>query len=294
MKKILVLPAIMIGLTYCSMSFASVIIETAHNFSAVKNLILNDKDPQHTLLALDDDDTLTMMPCPSQTNCQYLGGPAWFTWQSGLPAGTSDRVYNNFNQLLDINNIIFGLSSMPIVESDIPAILQTAHDLKMPMVVTSARGYQMIAATEKQFSEDNILNVIEDSAVKTAKNKISYAGNYIPEGATRPVAYENGILYLAGQNKGLMLEDFLAKTGQTNNIHEIIFVDDATKNVSDVANAFANNSAVDVISVHYTYLEKHKADFLTGRDSKKLQAAANAQWFGILTALKENLPGLFI
>ena len=91
-----------------------------------------------------------------------------------------------------------------------------------------------------------------------------------------------------------MLRDFLAKTDQTKNIHEIIFVDDATQNVTDAANAFADTSAVNVISVHYTYLEKHKADFLTGKDSKKLQAIANAQWFGILTALKENLPGLFI
>jgi len=279
--------------SYSLSGFANAIIETAPSFSMVQELILNDKDPQHTLLVMDDDDTLTMMPCPSQSNCQYLGGPAWFSWQESLPANDSNRVYSSFAQLLNISNLLVAMSSdAPVVESDIPAILKTAQQLKMPMLVETARNYETIPATETEFSNDGILNIIENTALKTPSNNISFPGYYIPEGATRPVAYENGILYCAGQNKGLMLQDFLNRIKQVDNIHEIIFVDDTQKNVTDVASAYESDTAINVIGVYYTYLEAQKNAFTIGPDAKKLQATANAEWHTVDAALKKNLLSL--
>lgn len=271
---------------------ATSVIQTAQHFSDIKKIILSVKDPQHTLLALDDDDTLTMMPCPTPSNCQYLGGPTWFTWQAGLPANHPDRIYRSFSQLLNINNLIFWVSRMPLVESTIPDVLKIANRLKMPIVIASARGFTMIPATEKQLSEDGIFEIIKKRALPTSDHQISFPGYYMTPHTTREIAYQNGILYFAGQNKGIMIQDFLKKTHQTNHIHNIIFVDDTYQNDLDVANAYKHNAHVKVISVYYTYLKAHQKAFLTDKNAKKLQAMANQRWYAIDHVLQKNLPGL--
>jgi hypothetical protein len=107
----------------------------------------------------------------------------------------------------------------------------------------------------------------------------------------RPIAYEHGILYLAGLNKGVMLQQFLAKTHETHHIRHIIFVDDTMQNVIDVAKAFKNDPSVNVVSIHYTRLEAHKAALTTGKNAKQLQAIATKEWEDVEASLKRNLPG---
>ena len=107
----------------------------------------------------------------------------------------------------------------------------------------------------------------------------------------RPIAYINGILYLSGQDKGVMLQQFLKKTKQKNNITEIIFADDDIQNAEDVANAFKNDRNINVISIHYTGMDAHKAAFLTGPNAAQLQAIENTRWYAIRSALKTQLPG---
>src|SRR3569623_232893 len=83
-------------LLFISASFADSTVISANSFKEVQSLLQKAKNPHHVLLALDDDDTLTMMPCPSPSRCQYLGGPAWFNWQSSLPANSKDRIWKTF------------------------------------------------------------------------------------------------------------------------------------------------------------------------------------------------------
>lgn len=275
--------------------FADSTIVTADSFAQVQQMVEKDKQPHHLLLALDDDDTLTMMPCPSPSHCQYLGGPAWYTWQSQLPATSPVRIWKTFPQLLAINNLLFTMSEMPLTDKTIPAALQLTHQRGAYIVVASARGYDMMNATEKQFKDNGILNIIKESAIPTPRDHISFPGFYMPtpwrKEPVRPIAYVHGILYWEGQNKGVMLQQFLAKTKKTNAIKEIIFVDDQHSNVVDVAKAYKNDPHVHVISVYYTKLKEHKAEFLTGKNAKKLQATANAQWFAIRDALRKNVLG---
>lgn len=275
--------------------FADSTIVSLSSFNDIQQLLLQQQHPKQVLLALDDDDTLTMMPCPSQHHCQYLGGPAWFTWQSKLPTTSRDRIYKSLSQLIDINKLIFTMSRMVIDDPAIPETLKTADKLGMNMIVASARGYDMMGATEVQFSQDHIFKLIEKNAIKTDGNHISYPGFYFPTAwnkkPTRPISYVHGTLYLAGQNKGIMLQQFLEKTNNAHKIRIIIFVDDTMQNVKDVANAYAKDPAVHVISVHYTRLSAHKAAFLTGKNAKQLQAQANKQWYAIRDAMRKNLIG---
>ena len=104
--------------------FANSTLTSVQHFSDVARLIKKAPHPHHTLLVLDDDDTLTMMPCPTKTQCQYLGGPAWFNWQSALPANDPDRIWKTPSQLWAINNLIFSMSKMPLDDAAIPTVLK--------------------------------------------------------------------------------------------------------------------------------------------------------------------------
>ncbi|MDP1573812.1 MAG: DUF2608 domain-containing protein [Coxiellaceae bacterium] len=280
----------------CSQTlFANSTIITANSFDVVNALIAKDKTPSNTLLALDDDDTLTAMPCDSSGNCQHLGGPSWYQWQSSLAEGSADRIWKNTGELLSINKLVFAMSSMPLTDPAIPSTLENANKLGVSTVMVTARGYDMISETENQLSQDHILSIIENGALKTPTNHISFPDYYYPTpwngNSPRQIAYVNGGLYVAGQDKGVMIKQFLEKTEQTTRISNIIFVDDTYQNDVDVANAYKNDPNVNVVCVYYTRLSARKEAFLTGKDSAKLQAQANQEWFNIRNILSKNLVG---
>lgn len=298
MKKYSVL-TILLSFFFIQPIYANSTIISTNSFSTIKHLIKKNKDPHHLLLALDDDDTLTMMPCSgplSQSkSCQYLGGPAWFEWQSKLPPSSKDRVWRTFSQLCAIDNFILSFSKMPIDDPQIPSTLKLADDLGVLTTVVTARDQHMINATETQFTQDRLLKLVKKDAIKTPEGHLSFPGFYFPKvwnnKAVRPIAYLHGVLYESGLNKGEMIKQFLNKTHETKAIKNIIFVDDTMQNVKDVAATFAHDPNVNVISVHFTRLSKHKADFLTGPHAKELQAIATKQWKNINSALKKNVLG---
>ncbi|OGT25869.1 MAG: hypothetical protein A3I77_01240 [Gammaproteobacteria bacterium RIFCSPLOWO2_02_FULL_42_14] len=274
-------------------SFATSVIGSVNSFQPIAKIITAAKHPHHLLLVLDDDDTLTMMPCSSQPHCQYLGSAEWFNWQSALPANNPNRVSPSFAKVIAIADYLIDASNMPLAESDIPAVLKLAHDRGVSVLVETARGYNLIPATEQQFSNDHILSLIEASAILSKTGHISFAGDYFPKkelGLTthRAIAYENGVLYVAGQNKGIMLKEFLEKTGKSSQFTHIVFLDDTYQNIVDVAAAYQQMPNVDVDSLHDLHLQEHKSQFM---HSKKLQHIASTEWKHLAAADKANLPG---
>jgi hypothetical protein len=274
---------------------ANSIIVSLDSFKDVQQLLLQQKHPKQTLLVMDDDDTLTMMPCPTKNHCQYLGGPAWFAWQSKLPQNSKQRIWKSFPALLSINNLIFSMSKMPLTDSHIPVTLKIAQQQGIKTIVASARGYDMVNPTETQFTQDGIFDLIRNNAIKTPDDHTGFPGIYNPakwnNKSVRAIAYVHGILYLAGQNKGVMLQQFLAKTKNTRKIRMIIFVDDTMQNVKEVASAYAKDANMNAVSIHFTRLASHKAAFLSGKNAKKWQAQATQQWFAIRHAMRKNLIG---
>lgn len=280
---------IIISFISCA-SFAKSTVVSMNQFNKLDSLIAKDQNPTHTLLVMDDDDTLTMMPCDAR-KCQYLGGPAWFQWQSELPANSPARAAKTFTGLLADNTFLMDMSHMPLVEQSIPQVLQNAKSKGIRLLVATARGSDMLGATERQFQEDQILSLIASDTITTPSGQPTFPGAYLPKHGTRSIAYQNGILYLAGQNKGVMLKDFLQKTHMSQQITHIIFIDDTYQNVKQVAEAYANNPLVDVTSIYYTHLQSHKGRFLTGTEALKLQHLAALRWKRIQQSLEHNLPG---
>lgn len=293
--------AILIGVILFSTTvFAHSKIISAMRFTDVNAILKITQDPKHVLVVLDDDDTLTMLPCypysvgsTPKTACQYLGSPYWFNWQSGMSKNNPERIWNSFSQLISINNLIFNASKMPLDDPSIPAFLRDAKARGAHIIVETARSYSMLGATETQLTQDNILNLIERAAIKTPDGHISFPGYYFPtpwnHHPVRCIAYSHGILYAAGQNKGVMLQQFLAKTHQTSNIKTIIFVDDTLQNVKEVAAAFANDPAVDVLSIRFLRLANQKEAFIKGKHAKQFQAVATRQWQSIRANLRKNI-----
>lgn len=293
LKKVLVVAATAL---FIQPVFASSSIITANSFKTVETLLQQDKQPQQTLLVMDNDDTLTMMPCASAKNCQYLGGPAWYQWQSQLSPADTQRVAKDTAGLLAISNLIFTATQSALVDPEIPNTLKMADDEGVSLLVSTDRGYPMSNATESSFNNLGIMAPIEKNALKTASGDTGYASPYLPtpwdQNPVRSIAYMNGVLYGSGQNKGMLIEQLLQKTGNATNIRTIIFVDDTYKNVQNVADAYQNNTNVNAICIYFNRLETHKNNFLTGKNAKKLQAIATQQWTSIHAALTKNLPGL--
>ncbi|OGT98134.1 MAG: hypothetical protein A2298_03910, partial [Gammaproteobacteria bacterium RIFOXYB2_FULL_38_6] len=201
-------------------------------------------DPHKTLVVLDSDDTIIKMPCSDPLNpkqCQYLGGPAWFDWQSSLPANSSEKIASSFNELLLDENIMMAVSNMVYTESSVPKTLMALKKQGAIFLVETARNSNYSNNTNRQFAalkvnkNFSLSQFFAENSLIGLNNLPSLPSPYAPCGDknARPVRYESGILYLAGQDKGKMLHCFL-KTVHANQIQNIIFLDDEQKNADSV------------------------------------------------------------
>jgi len=291
-------------------SFAD-LAEVVKNFGA--------DEMKRTLVVMDDDDTLTMMECtnPDRTSsCQYLGGPAWYSWQSNLITEyekSADKkipllpyqVAVNQTDLLKISSLLLSINEMVYTENNIPEILLSLSQAGVKLVVLTARGSSNISATEAQFSARKVaggeytdfLDLISKNSLKGNKSGMtSIASPFIPKHCNmnpdlpnaRLASYRQGVMYVAGQNKGAMLQCLLSLT-DSSKIRNIVFIDDTKQNVNDVYNAFSKSQNYNVTALHYTKLQKHKLALTEGGRAKEYQKAANTRWVSIKNNLNQQL-----
>jgi hypothetical protein len=276
-------------------------IITTSRFSDL-NEIIKKLDPKHTLLVMDDDDTLNMIKC-TDTQCQYLGGPAWYSWQKSLLTKESPyRVAATENDLSKITTLLLSINYMTYPESDIPNVLESLSKSGVKLLVETARGPSHLSATENQFNHlqlaqgsnhKNLLDLINKNALIGKKSKItSLASPFIPCGKDAPqgayaVSYQQGVMYAAGQNKGMIL-NCLLKSTESSGIKNIVFIDDTLVNVQHVYNQF-KGSELNVKAIHYTALAEHKKALTVGRNKMQYQDVAWARWEAIKTILDVEL-----
>lgn len=272
------------------------------SFNELRENILEDfkDDLEDTLLVMDDDDTLTMMKCdtknPSKENCQYLGGPAWFAWQQKL-LDKNQSIAKNFNELLDISNLLFSLNNMEYTQNDVPDVLKSLTNAQLNLLVLTARGGEAADATTNQFSnlytdttkKSTLMELIQNNALKGKRSKItSIASPFNVKGQKKEVTYKQGVMYISGQNKGELLH-YLLKNTRSFNIKNIVFIDDTLQNVKDVDSAFKDSSRYNVRAYHYTALQKHKNMLTKGKNAQKYQKWANDRWDSIKKVLNKQL-----
>lgn len=263
--------------------------------------------PAHTLVVMDDDDTLTMMSCPDSKQldtCQYLGGPAWFSWQqSQVENMAQPRVADSFNGLLTASSMLLSINYMPYTATDVPVVLNNLTGRGVRLLVETARGNDNVSATERQFARldnqsynkqyPNLLSLVSENSLRFEKGagKVS---PYPPCGDQhmRPISYQLGAMYLSGQNKGKILKCMLDDYNHEHKadaVTHVVFIDDTDANVVDVHKAFERDNLYDVYALHYTALKEHKKALTEGKMAAAYQANAMKRWKAIREAMQGNL-----
>ncbi|WHI46747.1 DUF2608 domain-containing protein [Microbulbifer sp. ANSA003] len=288
---------------------AGAIKKEVNSFEDVQNIIEESATPINTLLVMDNDDTLSMMPCAEKSQCQYLGGAAWYSWQETLletDPNSGFLVAKTKEELINISGLLFSVSNMVYTDDNIVPVLDSLRQSGVRLMVETARGDADVSATERQFkrlptpntSYQNLLELIRSNTLNfSPNNQFSLASPFKPcdLSEARPVSYRQGIMYLAGQDKGFMLDCLLRSYNSSANssehylISNIIFIDDSFENVESVYQAFKDNKKYEVIALHYTRLSKHKQDFMDGPQKKALQETAKKRWETIMASLNSAL-----
>lgn len=243
--------------------------------------------PSKIAVVVDIDNTLLSMNQP-------LGGDAWFNWQADLIAKNdlTDAVATNLNELLNVQGLLFSISSMHPADLQNPQIIQTLQKLGFPLFALTSRGLEFQNATLRELKKNGY-----DFTNSSPGPQFGFAGNYLPYdltdlsysgisqeevdrwklAAAKPVLFQNGIFFGAGQHKGAMLKSILAKS------HfkpcGIVFIDDTAKNTERVWDAYASTS-VDISVIRYGFLDDEVTQFTNSDKSQVKQ-----QWISLQTVL---------
>ncbi len=294
----------LLSLTLLSLCTANVFAQSSYNevkhFDEIERHVKKLGSSKQTLVVMDDDATLTMMSCPDRKQpefCQYLGGPAWFAWQQDqVEQMAQPRVADTFDELLTISGLLFATNDMPYTDKKIPQVLDDLVKDGVRLMVETARGDANISATERQFSVlntksqygNNLGTLISNNSLMFNDHPSlpsPYRACQIPnKNAKTPISYRNGVMYLSGQNKGVILKCMLERyNSQSNNpITKVVFLDDTKKNVKDVAKAFEGkdngNNKYNVHALYYTLLEAHKDALTKGEMARIYQDNAMERW----------------
>jgi hypothetical protein len=241
-------------------------------------------DPKTTLMVFDLDDTLITMSQP-------LGSVGWWDWQHELQKNEShsDKLFTkDYQQLVRIQNILFQLVKMEVTDEYVMPFLNVAANQGATLMGLTARGKEHLSATLMQLKDNKFL-VDEKLLFKKyglkINNKTSIAGNFHCPQFSREVIYQQGIMFLDGEDKGEALICTLANTKQE--IKTIIFVDDAKRNSASIDKAFANRNDLLILNIFYT---KENAKELKIQADPHIQTLLFEQW----NFIKRNLNDVII
>lgn len=270
-------------------SIAEVVNVKAGSFSEIDSLSQHEKlDPTKTLLVFDIDNTLLTMSQP-------LGGVGWWDWQSDLLKNHPDShqlVAHNLQNLSSVENLLFQLIKMNPTDQHVISFIQKASEQGFSVMGLTARGSEHLSVTLAQLTENGFVDkenqlIFQTKGLRLNNHRTSSAGALDCSFFTRYVPYYQGVVFLAGEDKGQALRCILAKSEKTYNT--ILFVDDAQHNIESMDKAFSSQKNVKVYNVLYTREHAKEQMFL---HSKALQAKADKQWRSIKAAFESNIKHL--
>ena len=280
---------------------------TVRSFTDMVDYVKKSEDRTSTLVVMDDDDTLTMMSCPDRNKpdtCQYLGGPAWFSWQQAqIEQMAQPRVANTFDGLLTVSSLLLSVNNMPYTAEDVPVVLNNLTATGVRLLVETARGNNNVSATENQFSAlntenkqyGNLLSLVSNNSLTfSPQTGASKPSPYQPctNQSMAPITYQQGAMYLSGQNKGTILKCMLNEYNaqpEAKKITHVVFIDDTEENVINVEKAFEKSEKYTVYALHYTKLKRHKKALTKGEMADVYQANAMKRWRKIKSVLEGEL-----
>ncbi len=239
-----------------------------------------------TLVVFDIDDTLLVMK-------QDLGSGGWYRWQKSLKNKEPKSEYDvrtKDHSLLDVQFLLYRLSDMKTTEMIAPLLVSALQRRGHPVMALTARTPVIRSATLRELNDFEIhfhsaphcgpplcfrRGVIDGSQVawagEQAKSTFPNIEGWLTERAAkiRPISYGDGVMMVAGQDKGVMLQLMLASS-DLSRYRAIVFVDDGLENVEDMARAFGHPN-LEVVILHYTGATEF-ADNLSDDHARKNEA----------------------
>lgn len=101
-----------------------------------------------------------------------------------------------------------GISNMQPAQPDSAELVRRIQDAGMKVIVVTARGPECRQQTFTDLGSNGF-----DFAGNPWPPLAGYPEPFLPQGGNRPVVYQDGVFFTAGQDKGVMLKALLEKTG---------------------------------------------------------------------------------
>jgi len=213
------------------------------------------------LVIFDVDNTLLTMP-------QDLGGDGWFGWQSTLletePTSTSLAV-RDFSELIYLQGAFFSINEMTLTQPDAPDLLSSLHESNIQTIAVTARGHEFRGSTLRELKNNDLMFPLHPTCGKPLCSKSGLINSQIisdsvsalrgttDQNKYRTVSISDGLVMLAGQDKGLFLELILESLAGEKFTH-ILVADDSKKNIENYYKAAPNIDA-ELVLYHYTKIE---------------------------------------
>lgn len=243
------------------------------------------RHPKQTLLVFDIDNTLLTMTQP-------LGGVGWWDWQFDLlqhNINAPELFAQTADELQNIQGLLFQLIQMEPTDSEIKPFLNTATHQGSTLLALTARSnvFSNITLTQLQkngfVDADNQL-IFNTNGLRLHNHKTSAAGNFNCQSLTKTASYQQGVMFLDGDNKGLALQCLLQRSDQK--YTHVLVVDDSQHNLDAIKDVFLKQADLQIITVLYNREHAKEAQF---RSNTTLQTQAYQQWMNIKRSLHENI-----
>jgi hypothetical protein len=192
---------------------------------------------EQTLIVFDIDNTLLKSK-------HLLGSDQWFNWQNTeLSLNSTESIAKDFPELLEIQQQLFSLGEMDLVESEIIKYLKEYREEGISMIALTSRGPEMQQLTFRELNK---------SLISFDQDKIGH--DLTPEfnipGATQKLLYQDGVFMTSGAHKGIMLDFLLSKFSA--NFKHIIFIDDHAKHTDRVYQSLSEKG-LDITTFRYAH-----------------------------------------
>ena len=216
----------------------------------------------NVLVVMDIDNTLLAME-------QDLGSDQWYYWQAEM-AGTHPCSSMVVNDLLAAQGALFFASAMRPTQPNAAEQIRRMQDAGLRVIALSSRGYEYRLSTFRELRRNGF------SFWPSAwPPEVGFGGAFTAQGLTRPIAYEDGVGFLSGQDKGLALKALLDRSGAAYPTL-IVMADDKQEHLNNVMKAFSWSSTK-VHAWRYTHEDDAVAAFSP--------SAAAAEWKALRPAL---------
>jgi hypothetical protein len=185
--------------------------------------------PEQVLVVFDIDNTLLAME-------QGLGSDQWYYWQKDLqkedPCSgllVSDRFM--------VQGALYFASAMRPTQADAAGQVRRLQDAGLKVIAVTSRGTDYRLQTFRELRRNGIS--FWPGALPPQRG---FSEIFIPEGGSLPALYEDGVFLTSGQDKGVMIQALLMKTGRPAPA-VIVIADDKGNNLKDVMAAFDSGEA---------------------------------------------------